>query len=35
MTESPGTARLDWDDEEAEVRQVRDESGEVVWDVNW
>jgi hypothetical protein len=33
MTESPGLARLDWDEEETRVLQVRDQSGvEILWD---
>lgn len=33
MTESPGLTRLDWDEEETKVLQVRDQSGvEILWD---
>ena len=33
MTESPGLTRLDWDEEETRVLQIRDQSGvEILWD---
>jgi len=35
QTETPGLSRLEWDEQESEVRQVCDESGKILWDVNW